>query len=226
MSSWGDADRHGFNAYGYLVDDAEQLAAAIAAWLSGELDDDGAPVLQLVLRRPDGTEIGHVGLAARTARELKNALHRDYADGQNARKAADRVDEIAALIVAARRDHGVADLGNLVAYALHQAAGHLYLGAVRLIHGRPGSWEAEIVLRMATAGGIIPPTGAWERLADLFTAIGQAEDDGGQVVSDALGHAAQALGGLEALAAGSCWAIPLWSMAKGLNYDDPWEAWG
>jgi hypothetical protein len=224
--SWTEDVGHGFNAHGYLVDDAEQLAGAIAAWLSGELaGDDGEAVLELVLRRPDGTEIGHVGLAARTVRELKHALHRDQAAGEAARKAGGRGDEMAALIVAARRDHGVQDLGNLVAYALHQAAGRVYLGAVRLVHGRPGSWEADIVMRMAAAGGIIPPTGSWERLAELFAEMGHAQNDGGQVVSDALGEAAQKLGGLAALAQGSVWAGDVWNMAKARNYDDQWEPW-
>jgi hypothetical protein len=224
--SWAEDVGHGFNAHGYLVDDAEQLAGAIAAWLAGELaDDDGEAVLELVLRRPDGTEIGHVGLAARAARELKNALHRDHAAGEAARKAGRRGDEMAALIVAARREHGVQDLGNLVAYALHQAAARTFHGPLGLVHGRPGSWEASIVIRMAEAGGIIPPTGSWERLAELAAQMGSAHDDGGQVVSDALGAAAQELGGLEALAGGSAWAGDVWNMAKARNYDDQWEPW-
>ncbi len=223
MSDWTRDVGHGFNAHGYLADDGDRLAGALVGWLGAELGDDGDAVLQLVLRRPGGEEIGVAGMPAGAVRELCHALHRDYAAGQAARQAGARADEMAALIVAARREHQVADLGDLVAFALRDAARRLYLGAPRLVHGRPGSWEASIVLCMAEAGGTARPAGSWERLAGLFQAMGEAQNDGGQVLSDALGDAARELGGLEALAAGSVWAANLWSMAKPRNYDDPWE---
>lgn len=227
VNSWAVDVGYGFNAHGYLVDPVDALAGALTGWVAGELgtDPDGAAGGQLVLRRPDGTEVGHVALPDRLLHELKNALHRDYAAGQAGRRTEARRQEMTAVIVAARREYRVSDLGNLVAYALHDAAQRVYLGAVRLVHGRPGSWEAEIVMRMAEVGGIIPPTGSWERLSDLFREMGNAQDDGGQVLSDAFGEAARELGSLRLLAEGSAWAADVWNLANARNHDDKWEPW-
>ena len=74
----------------------------------------------------------------------------------------------------------------------------------------------------------------WDRLTELFRAMGDALDDGGQVVSDALGHAARVLAAnaaaegrpaspLWALCSASSWAGDLWAMARPLNLDDEWE---
>lgn len=224
-NTWTTDVGHGFNEHGYLADAGDELAAALVAWIAAEHDGDGDVALQLVLRRPDGTEVGYAGLPTGLLRELKQGLHREYAAREALTRAAVRQREMTALVVAARREHHVDDLGNLVAYALHEAVGRVYLGAVRLVHGRPGSWEADIVMRMAAAGGTVPPAGSWERLAELFTAMGQAKEDGGQVLANVFGGAAQDLGGLRVLAEGSVWAGDVWNLAKADNYDDQWEPW-
>lgn len=233
-NSWTVDTGHGFNEHGYLASPGDSLASMLVAWAGGELagyadtdDGPGEVALRLVLRGPAGVELGHLDLPATLVRELEQALRRDIAAREAAEKADARRREMTALIVAARRQHGVDDLGNLVAYALAVAAAKVFGGVPRLTMGRPGSWEADIVRRMAETGGLDPGPGTWERLAELFEAMGQAKDDGGQVLSDALGYAARELGGLEALAASSgWWAHDLWNAAKSLNYDDQWEPWG
>lgn len=101
------------------------------------------------------------------------------------------------------------DLGEILAAALHTAAETL--GDVEaLVAGRPGSWEADIIRRMASepVGG-----GRWtkeyassiQKLAPLFVQMGQAGEDGGDVLSQAMGPAVDELGGLIEFASNSDW---------------------
>jgi hypothetical protein len=220
-------DAHGFDKYGYLpFGSPERLAAALAGWLGAAASDDGdqAPAGVLVVRHPDGTEIGAAPLTGRLVNDLVNVLHRDLGDREQGQKSGKRQEEMTALIVKARR--AGYEVGNLLAWSLATAAQTLYLGVPRLVHGRPGSWEAAIVMEWAQFGGTLPDDAARpivERLAELLRTMGEAKEDGGQVVANVLGAAAKELGGLEALAGGDYWAHNLWNMAKALNYEDDWE---
>lgn len=99
------------------------------------------------------------------------------------------------------------DGGNLVATALGAAANSLSYPWY-LVIGRPGSWEADAVLRMAVAGG--NATGEHvELLTELFLDIGHSRnqghpEDGGDTLSEVLGAAADRLGSIPRLA-GRIW---------------------
>lgn len=112
-----------------------------------------------------------------------------------------RIKSMAKIMVTARR--AKEDVGDLVAAALQQAGQDL--GDVsRLVTGRPGSWEADILLRMARAGG----SGDAKRikaLAALFLDMGNAGVDGGDEVSYAMSQAVDDLGGLREFAGASEW---------------------
>src|SRR5579863_1402233 len=113
----------------------------------------------------------------------------------------ERITAMAQTMVAARQAQE--DVGELLAAALQDAAKQLG-NAESLVIGRPGSWEAEIVRRMAASGGI----GNRERvqsLATLFVMMGQAKEDGGDVLSQAMGQAVDTLGGLSQFAEESDW---------------------
>jgi|SRR5579871_337489 hypothetical protein len=111
-----------------------------------------------------------------------------------------------AIMVEARR--AKLDLGEIIAAALHTAAETL--GDVeRLVAGRPGSWEAEIVRRMASERFGSRWTDQYahyiERLTPLFVEMGKAGEDGGDVLSQAMGPAVDELGGLAEFAGHSYW---------------------
>lgn len=236
MSSWTQADANGFNRHGYLADRSDNLVALLVAYLAGApngwADDPDGPQLQLVLRTPAGEELGTAGLEARHLRELSFDLRAGIERQRQGDAREERCQEMTSLIVQARL--AGEDVGNVLAYCLHAAADRLYLGAARLVHGRPGSWEAATVIRWAQFGGTEPRWPGRDRLIELFRAMGDAKDDGGQVVSDALGYAAwelaahepkadPPLGPLRALCDGSGWAGDLWAMARPLNLEDEWE---
>lgn len=126
---------------------------------------------------------------------------------------ADRNEQAAQLIAAAVRD-GV-DGGALVASALHVAAERLYKPWY-LIAGRPGSWEATIVERMAAEGGGETDPRV-NTLADLFFAMGEAvhqhdPEDGGDTLSLILGRASDLLGSVATLA-GELWGDDMDNLA-------------
>lgn len=226
-----EIDAHGFDKWGYLpYGSPERLAGALVGWAGihdGHASAAGpSTTATLVVLDGAGVEVGRLPLAGGQVAELGHGLHREYAAQENANKGARRRQQMTALVVEARRTDPTLDVGNMVAWALAAAAEKLYLGVPRLVHGRPGSWEAAIVMRWAEFGGTRPPglVGKLaDRLADLLHQMGDAREDGGQVVADLLGHAAQELGGLQALAEGSFWAPDVWNLAKALNYDDQWE---
>lgn len=116
----------------------------------------------------------------------------------------DRLTAMTAIMVEARR--AKLDLGEIIAIALHDAAEAL--GDIEyLVAGRPGSWEADIIRRMASASGRQTSRNApyVERLTNLFIQMGQAGEDGGDVLSQAMGPAVDALGGLAEFAEWSNW---------------------
>lgn len=86
-----------------------------------------------------------------------------------------------------------------------------------LVAGRPGSWEADIVRRMAASGGTAKQKHV-KALAPLFVAMGQAKEDGGDVLSQAMGKAVNELGGLDVFAGTSQW---YWDLVNiGCQYSD------
>lgn len=135
-------------------------------------------------------------------------------------QAMDRVERskpIAAVLVEARKAHE--DVGELLAAALQRAANQL--GDVEaLVAGRPGSWEADIVRRLAIAGGY----GNSERigrLCTLFVEMAEANEDGGEVISLAISQTVDDLSGFKALAEGSRWYWDLCNM--GAQFSCDWE---
>ncbi len=113
----------------------------------------------------------------------------------------ERITAMASIMVAARKNNE--DVGELIAASLQSAARKLGNSGM-LVSGRPGSWEADIVLRMARTGGY----GNHERrieLTSLFIAMGDAGVDGGDELSRAMSEAVDTLGGLDAFAGMSQW---------------------
>jgi hypothetical protein len=104
------------------------------------------------------------------------------------------------------------DVGELIAAALHEAGKKLG-GMGRLVQGRPGSWEADIVLRMAEEGGSGNPD-LIEHLAQLFLIMGQPGVDGGDLLSFAMGEAVNELGSLKKFAELSRWYYDLTNIGK------------
>jgi hypothetical protein len=130
----------------------------------------------------------------------------------------ERIAAMATIMVESRRAHE--DVGELIAAALHAAAEKLG-GADALVSGRPGSWEADIMLRMANEGGSGNQTRT-RRLAALFVQMGKAGEDGGDVLSQAMGQAVNTLGGLAEFGADSCWRADL--MNIGRQYSNYWDS--
>lgn len=115
----------------------------------------------------------------------------------------ERITAMANVMIEARRANE--DLGELLAASLHAAARQLG-GVEDLVVGRPGSWEADIVRRMASTGDY--SSGNPEHIAaltPLFVKMGQAKEDGGDVLSQAMGEAVNTLGGLNEFAGVSQW---------------------
>lgn len=113
----------------------------------------------------------------------------------------ERITAMADIMVKARQDNE--DVGELLAASLRLAAQQLPY-AEKLVSGRTGSWEADIIMRMVHAGG----HGSQQRineLTPLFVAMGEAGVDGGDEVSQAMSQAVDTLGGLDAFAGTSQW---------------------
>lgn len=179
--------------------------------------------------------LGHVG-------DLANMVAYGRQQHGAAEEVDELGERLTAVIVAERRARPDADLSAFIAAALWDAArqlsgtaGHrltfdnhgephiepypvsefeVGTGAARYVRGRPGSWEAALVLEWTRAGREVPRgemTGdAGERLASLtklFTEMGYRymPVDGGELLSSVLGEAADQLGGLPTLLAGAEW---------------------
>lgn len=129
----------------------------------------------------------------------------------------EQIAAMAALMVDSRRAQE--DIGEIIAAALHMAAEKLG-DAAYLVQGRPGSWEADIVLRMAREGG----SGDIERikaLSQFFIAMGETKRDGGDVLSQAMSQAVDDLGGLDQFSGGSQWHWDLVNMGR--QYSIHWN---
>lgn len=191
------------------------LAQMLTAWLASPhtpkpaAGDPAGPAVVLELRLPDGRPIGYAGLPAAAVRAIGNALNGDLRDYQRAAASYERMERIGDLLAEAWR--ASEDVGDLLVAALGWASRRVYLGPVGLTLGRPGSWEAVAVREWAAAGQRMLDQGAgplverarFRELADLFEAMGDARDDGGDVVSRALGRAADAVGGARRLVGSS-----------------------
>ncbi|SRR5713101_5361452 len=125
---------------------------------------------------------------------------------------------MATIMIEARRANE--DTGELIAASLHSAAeklGDIY----HLVVGRPGSWEADIVLRMAAEGGHGNKERI-EKLSSLFVQMAEAKADGGDVLSQAMGKAVNELGGLNQFAGTSRWYWDLINIGcQYSNYEYP-----
>jgi hypothetical protein len=108
----------------------------------------------------------------------------------------ERIAAMAAIMVAARQ--AGEDVGELIAASLHTQT------AEEMVSGRPGSWEADIILRMAQGGGY-GNRKRIEALSILFADMGKTGVDGGDELSQAMGQAVDTLGGLDAFAGTSQW---------------------
>jgi hypothetical protein len=129
----------------------------------------------------------------------------------------EQITAMANIMVEARRENE--DVGKLVAAALQDAAEKLD-SELFLVSGRPGSWEADIILRMARQGG----SGNQERidaLSALFVEMGEANEDGGDVVSQAMSQAVDTLGSLNEFAEFSEWYWDLTNLGR--QYSSHWN---
>lgn len=132
----------------------------------------------------------------------------------------ERLTAMTAILVEARKAH--LDLGEIIATALHDAAEAQ--GSVEaLVAGRPGSWEADIIRRMASESGTQTSQNApyVERLTPLFIQMGKAGEDGGDVLSQAMGPTVDELGGLAQFAGDSNWFHDLVNIGR--QYSDHWN---
>ena len=131
---------------------------------------------------------------------------------------ADRIQTMASIMVEARKAQR--DIGDIIAASLHRASQQL--GDVyALTSGRPGSWEADITRRMAYNGehSLTKPDKPFiAQLTSLFVEMGEAKEDGGDVLSRAMGKAVNELGGLNAFAGNSQWYHDLINI--GCQYSD------
>ncbi len=134
----------------------------------------------------------------------------------------ERITAMTAIMIEARR--AKLDLGEIIAASLHAAAETL--GNVEdLVAGRPGSWEADIVRRMASEPVRSRQASQYalyiQRLAPLFIQMGRAGEDGGDVLSQAMGPAVDALGGLAEFAGESDFRHDLINIGR--QYSTHWD---
>jgi hypothetical protein len=195
-------------------------------------------------------QAGTFSLARGHAGDLANMVARGRQEHDAREEVHELTERVTAVVVAERRDRPGVDLSALIAVALWDAAGqlsgqatrvgrtpggswyldssvsdfHRGIGAARLVRGRPGSWEAELVLEWVAAGkgaraasssridqDLEEPAvqGRLGVLTSLFIELGRryVPVDGGDLLSTALGTATNEIGGLTRLVAGSTWAL-------------------
>lgn len=128
------------------------------------------------------------------------------------------IKKMANIMVKARRNGE--DVGELVAAALQDAAEKLG-SASQLVIGRTGSWEADITLRMATSTWFDINLKRRDALSILFVKMGEANADGGDILSQAMGKAVDELGGLKEFAGMSRWYNDLTNIGR--QYSQYWN---
>lgn len=133
----------------------------------------------------------------------------DQPDDANLARAS-RARAIALVLVAARRDGQ--DMGELIGAAAQDAAKKLVNGPADLVCGRPGSWEASILIRWAAAGGWVDPPTHVIALSKLLQQAAHAGDDGGGLLSQAMGQAVDELGSMAVFVGASGWETQLRKM--------------
>lgn len=151
-----------------------------------------------------------------SARRLSRMLHNDRHAMHREAESSQRIAKMTEVMVRVRR--AGADLGDVLAAALEEVAKRCERtgGAQRLVTGRPGSWEAAIVVEMAETGtrGVRPADlESVRELAELLNEMAYQREDGGDAVSLALGHAANELGSITALVGRSYWRERLTNLA-------------
>lgn len=204
---------------GYIPPTADErlqaLADALQALLDGphrgELwdDDQPGPLGALHLVDAEGYEdrvILRLALDAEQIRVLLRAAQTEaHADAARAARAV-RVAQMADLLVAERRA-GI-PLIRLLALALWTAAERSFMrSAWALTQRQPKTWEATLVREMAAVGpqfalGLADTQPRIAALAQLFSEMAERGEDGGDMVSRALGQAIDQLGSLNALVTG------------------------
>lgn len=206
------------------IDWTQKLAEKLTAWHDDpnlrRFDDDPTDdEAVLVLTAPADRDyretdaaVGKIELTRTHLRELSQLLERARYANQAAKERRERVKAMARVMVDARR--AGEDVGELVGAAAQKAAGPypaggmgdravMSLGAFRLIQGRPGSWEASLLYEWAQAGGAVGNQDFVDQLERLMQEMAQARDDGGDVLSQAMGLAVDELESMAAFAAGS-----------------------
>jgi len=118
------------------------------------------------------------------------------------------VDKMAAIMLEARQSN--IDVAETLAAALEEAADILE-NAEALVAGRPGSWEAALVLQMINEGGDYSDYS--QELVPLLQEMAQMKADGGDMLSRAMGQAVDAWGSLDTFLAGSRWEMVLRGLA-------------
>lgn len=198
------------------------VAERLAAWHTDPnrpADAGEGELATLTLAGPDGSELVRLGLTGRHLDELRRAAVTAVAGNLRQVQRQARVEKMADVLVGARATH--VDVGELIGAAASRAAARLH-GPQSLVAGRPGSWEASLLVVWAQVGGTADDTHV-EALAELLVAMGQARDDGGDVLSQAMGLAVNRLGSMAAFAAGSRWEDALRNLGgQYANVDDAW----
>lgn len=184
------------------------LARVLHDWLAeaGKDPNPHAPDPETTITVEAAGDATTVTLPPGAVQRLKYVIEADIHSRRHADQVSARVHAMADIMV--RAVEAGQDGGELLATALHKAAGRLYQPWY-LVIGRPGSWEASIVLGMADAGGAADDEWA-APLADLLVEMGESRNqghpqDGGDIVSQMLGEAANRLGSVPRLA-GAVWA--------------------
>lgn len=132
-------------------------------------------------------------------------------------------EKIAAILVGARNDGE--DVGELIAAALNTAMKEKEETPFYFVDARKGSWEAAIVMEWAEQGGNATPAYV-KQLAPLLIEIGEAKENGGEIMSLAVSIAVDAMEGFEPLLGFSPHYWDLANLGKQFSKkwpDDPYE---
>jgi hypothetical protein len=159
-----------------------------------DLEGDG-PGGDLVLTSHTSGDSSTIKLSPHRLLALQRALLFDAARINLAQEREVRNEKMVAVIVAASAAEE--DIGELLACALNQTAKALFQPWY-LIADRPGSWEASIVMDLASQGEWLTPTNPHrvKELTDLLISMGEQREDGGDTISWVLGKAVDRRGGM------------------------------